>query len=65
MKHLIIYFILNSSYYEMPLLPDMTRDEAIKMELVPKGAKEITKEEFEKVINIQLDEKKNKNKAKK
>jgi hypothetical protein len=49
----------------MPLLPDMTRDEAIKMELVPKGAKEITKEEFEKVINIQLDEKKNKNKAKK
>jgi len=49
----------------MPLLQDMTRDEAIKMELVPKNAKEITKEEFDKEISIQLDEKKNKNKAKK
>lgn len=65
MGYIILYFILNSSYYEMPLLPDMTRDDAIKMELVPKGALEITKDEFEKMISIQLDEKKNKNKAKK
>ena len=65
MGYIILYFILNSSYYEMPLLQDMTRDDAIKMELVPKNAKEITKEEFDKEISIQLDEKKNKNKAKK
>jgi hypothetical protein len=58
MKYLILYFILNSSYYEMPLLPDMTRNDAIKMELIPKEAKEITKEEFDKMINIQLDKKK-------
>ena len=60
MKYLIIYFILNSNYYELPLLPEMTRDDAIKLELIPKGAKEITKEEFEKVINVQLYKNKNK-----
>lgn len=60
MKYLIIYFILNSNYYELPLLPDMTREEAIKLELIPKDAKEITKDEFDKVINISLDSKKTK-----
>lgn len=60
MKYLIIYFILNSNYYELPLLPEMTHDEAVKLELIPKGAKEITKEEFEKVINVQLYKNKNK-----
>lgn len=54
MKYLIIYFILNSNYYEMPLLPEMTRDKAIKLELIPKDAIEITKEEFEKLIKVQL-----------
>lgn len=60
MKYLIIYFILNSNYYELPLVPEMTKEEAIKLELIPKNAKEITKEEFEKVINVQLDKNKNK-----
>jgi hypothetical protein len=60
MKYLIIYFILNSNYYEFPLLQEMTKEEAIKLELVPKNAKEITKEEFEKVINVQLYKNKNK-----
>jgi hypothetical protein len=58
MKYLILYFILNSSHYEMTLLPDMTREEAIKMELIPKDAREITKEEFDKIINVQLVKKK-------
>jgi hypothetical protein len=60
MKYLIIYFILNSNYYELPLVPEMTKEEAIKLELIPKNAKEITKEEFEKVINVQLYKNKNK-----
>lgn len=42
----------------MTLLPDMTREEAIKMELIPKDAREITKEEFDKIINVQLVKKK-------
>ena len=64
MKYLIIYFILNSNYYEMPLLPDMTREEAIKLELIPKDAKEISKDEFDKVINVSLDKGKEKIKNK-
>lgn len=44
----------------MSLLPDMTREEAIKLELIPKDAKEISKDEFDKVINISLDKEKNK-----
>ena len=58
MKYIILYFILNSNYYELPLLPEMTREEAIKLELIPKDVKEITKEEFEKAI--QSDKKKKK-----
>ena len=58
MKYIILYFILNSNYYELPLLPEMTREEAIKLELIPKDVKEITKEEFEKAI--QSDSKKKK-----
>ena len=58
MSYIILYFILNSSHYEMTLLPDVTREEAIKTELIPKEVKEITKEEFEKAI--QSDSKKKK-----
>lgn len=58
MSYIILYFILNSSPYEMTLLPDVTREEAIKKELIPKDAREITKEEFDKMINVQLDKKK-------
>ena len=58
MKYIILYFILNSNYYELPLLPEMTREEAIRLELIPKEVKEITKEEFEKAI--QSDSKKKK-----
>lgn len=50
MKYIILYFILNSNYYELPLLSEMTREEAIRLELIPKEVKEITKEEFEKAI---------------
>lgn len=57
MGYIILYFILNSSHYEMTLLPDVTREEAIKTELIPKDAREITKEEFDKIINVQLDKK--------
>ena len=42
----------------MPLLSEMTREEAIRLELIPKEVKEITKEEFEKAI--QSDSKKKK-----
>lgn len=58
MNYIIIYFLLNSTPYQLPLLPNMTRDEALKLELVPKDAREITKEEFDKMINVQLDKKK-------
>ena len=44
----------------MSLLPDMTREEAIKLELIPKDAKEISKDEFDKVINISLGKEKDK-----
>ena len=58
MKYIILYFILNSNYYELSLLSEMTREEAIRLELIPKEVKEITKEEFEKAI--QSDSKKKK-----
>ena len=58
MKYIILYFILNSNYYELPLLSEMTREEAIRLELIPKEVKEISKEEFEKAI--QSDSKKKK-----
>jgi hypothetical protein len=60
MNYIIIYFLLNSTPYQLPLLPNMTRDEALKLELVPKEAKEITKEEFEKIVNISLEKNKQK-----
>jgi len=60
MNYIIIYFLLNSTPYQLPLLPNMTRDEALKLELVPKEAKEISKDEFDKVINISLDKEKDK-----
>ena len=60
MNYIIICFLLNSTPYQLPLLPNMTRDEALKLELVPKEAKEITKEEFEKIVNISLEKNKQK-----
>lgn len=57
MNYIIIYFLLNSAPYQLPLLPNMAKEEAIKLELIPKEAKEITKEEFEKTVNISLEKK--------
>lgn len=58
MNYIILYFILNSAYYELPLLPNMTKDDAIKLEIIPTGAKEITKDEYDKQISIKLSLKK-------
>ncbi len=60
MNYIIIYFLLNSTPYQLPLLPNMAKEEAIKLELIPKDAKEISKDEFDKVINISLDKEKDK-----
>ena len=64
MKIIILYFILNSEYYSLPLLPDMTREDAIKIELVHREAREITEDEFNKVIDVKLDGKKKEKKSK-
>lgn len=55
---------MNSEYYSLPLLPDMTREDAIKIELVPREAREITEDEFNKVIDVKLDGKKKEKKSK-
>ena len=62
MNYIIIYFLLNSTPYQLPLLPNMTRDEALKLELVPKEAKEITKEELKKSLTYLLKKTNKKNK---
>ncbi len=58
MGYIILYFILNSSYYEMALPPDMTQKDAVKMEIVPREARLISEDEFKKIIDVKLDGKK-------
>lgn len=64
MKIIILYFILNSEYYSLPLLPDMTREDAVKMEIVPREARLISEDEFKKIIDVKLDGKKKEKKSK-
>jgi hypothetical protein len=64
MKYIILYFILNSEYYQLPLLPEMTQEDAIKIELVPREARLISEDEFKKNIDVKLDGKKKEKKSK-